>query len=351
MKIVYIDVSSKGHHKVYMKEIIEHNNCENILILPEKINDIECKQYIYSQVDMYNKRFVPFCNWINELKYIVEKECPDIVHFLYGDVFYKYFGYGLSQFKKYKTIVTMHWTKANALGMISAKSIASKVDMMVVHTEYMKKKFSAGGIKNIAHIEYPQFNIKKLKKKEAEKFWGINTDTNVIACIGGTRYDKGLDLLLDALNQVKAPFKLLIAGKAESFDEQFIRERAAGYIDNVVMKLDYLTDRELSCAINSADIIALPYRKMFTGASGPLTEGVCLDKIIVGPDHGSIGDIITANHLGYTFEAENVDSLADVMQKALSYDFVIDESYEEYKKRLSPEKFVKEYIRLYNELI
>lgn len=117
------------------------------------------------------------------------------------------------------------------------------------------------------------------------------------------------------------------------------------------MKLDYLTDRELSCAINSADIIALPYRKMFTGASGPLTEGVCLDKIIVGPDHGSIGDIITANHLGYTFEAENVDSLADVMQKALSYDFVIDESYEEYKKRLSPEKFVKEYIRLYNELM
>lgn len=348
MKIAYVDVSVDGHHRSYIKALVENNGCDNIVILPERIDDIDCVQYTYSFVDLHNKRLIPFYKWSREIKKIVKSEQPDIVHFLYGDVFYKYFGLGLGGFRKYKTVLTMHWTKPHPLGMLSARAIASKIDNMIVHTDYIKTQFADHGIRNIEVIDYPAFNIEHIDKKKAAEYWGISTDVPTILCVGGTRYDKGLDVLLKALNKVRSPFRLLIAGKAYSFDEKFIKENAAGYIDNVTLKLEYLSDRELVCALNAADIIALPYRKIFSGASGPLAEGAYLKKVIIGPNHGSIGDIIRKNHLGYVFESENIDELAKTIEKALLRPFTYDETADRYRDSLSEGEFVKHYMEVYN---
>lgn len=52
-----------------------------------------------------------------------------------------------------------------------------------------------------------------------------------------------------------------------------------------------MTDREFAEVIAASDIIALPYRKKFNGASGPLVEGVYLGKCIIGPNHGNLGKL------------------------------------------------------------
>lgn len=214
----------------------------------------------------------------------------------------------------------------------------------------MKSQLNKLGVYNVTHIEYPQFN-KFFIIKNAKKFLKLPINTQVIACIGGTRSDKGLDILLEALDEVTQPFHLLIAGKESDFTKTFIQDRIKNYKTKVTYVLKYLTDDELNLYISAADIICLPYRKIFNGASGPLTEGAWFRKTIIGPNHGSLGEIIIENELGYTFESENIEDLTKVLNTALTKEFKWSEKAEQYRETLKTERFVEEYNNLYKKLI
>jgi len=346
MKIVYVDTSITGHHIPYMSSLISANTeADFVLITPEKISNLVCKQYVCNKFK--SKDPFAYIMWMREVCKIVKKENPNIVHFLYGDVFYRYFGVCLSMLKRYKTIVTLHWARTKKIEVFSTKRLCKKVSQVVVHSEYIKHLFEQEyNIHNVCHIEYPQFNSIKCDKKQACDFWGISDKITTIACIGNTRYDKGLDLLLEALKPVKKPYQLLVAGKAEAFDEKYIRDNVVGS-EKVKTHLEYLSDDELAYAIGAADIIALPYRRSFNGASGPLGEGVALNKCIIGPKHGVLGYTIERYHLGYVFDTENLESLSEVLERAVEQDFVCDDQYIKYQKMLDKNDFNSKYSALY----
>lgn len=349
VKVLMIDTALDGHHIAYLKEIIKGCNYDFTLVLPEKAEEYKGEKIItYTSVDLTHKKFWTYIKWLKELSQIAKQEKPDIVHFLVGDNFYKYFGLGLELFKEYKTILTLHWVRQGILQRLSLKAFCGKVDKVVVHSAYLLNELKKYGIKNAITIEYPQFkNMSTVTVEEARKYWKINSTKPVILALGNTRKDKGLDILTEALNQVKHPFYLLIVGKEENFNFQYIQEHTMNYRENVITYLHYLTDEEVKLAIIAADIIALPYRYSFNGASGPLGEGVSCNKCIIGSNHGNLGYTIKKNHLGYTFKTENIDSLANTLNQALNKDFFIDENYNIYKKRITPEIFVKKYRDIY----
>ena len=170
----------------------------------------------------------------------------------------------------------------------------------------------------------------------------------VLGCIGGTRYDKGLDILLKALRSVTGDFELLVAGAEDAIKREEIEELARPYRDRVKLHLSFLTDEELEMAIQAVDAIVLPYRKTFNGASGPLGEGVAKGKIIIAANHGSLGDIVEKNHLGYTFESENIEALKKVLNMAIQRtNYTYDEKANAYKNKLSINEFKKQYCKLY----
>lgn len=352
MKILAIDTALDGHHVAYLSEIIQGCGCDFTLVLPEKTEKFSnSKMLTYSPVDLVHKDFFSYTKWMKELADIAKREKPDIVHFLYGDVFYKYFGLGLEYFKGYSTIMTLHWVRQGIAKHISLKRFCGKVDKVVVHSAYLLRELQNLGIKNGVHIEYPQFKRPSATTaNEAQKYWGIDSSVPIILSLGNTRKDKGLDILIEALNNVNCPFQLLIAGKAEDFDAEYIREHTKAYSISPIVNLRYLTDEEVELAIIAADIVALPYRFSFNGASGPLGEGVSHDKCIVGPNHGNLGATIQENHLGYTFETENSYSLAQVLNKALNQQFVPDKTYIAYKSKLDPRLFTASYMKIFNEL-
>lgn len=352
MKIVYIDTNTLGHHISYISALSSIPGNEVVAILPEKVETLNCRQYQYKTQDRKNDKrsFSQFRKWTNEIFSFVEKENPDVVHILNGDFFYRYFGYGMKKFKKYKTVVTMHCLRDGFLNILSAKSIASSVDAVVLHSEYLKNRLMEYGKDNGVHIEYPNFRKHNCSKEEAKKYFNLNPDIQVLGCIGETRHDKGLDILLSALDSATEPFQLLIAGRPVHFDEQFISENTKNYSENIRCLLKFLSDEEFQYALNATDIITIPYRKVFNGASGPLGEGVYLEKCIIGPCHGNLGDTIEKNHLGYTFLSEDVNSLAETLNKALRTEFKPDEKYKEYKNSLDVESFLKSYTELYNSL-
>lgn len=348
MKIIYVESNTyDGHHLYYLNKLVEGNE-EARIVVPKKIEGLpDDRQYIVGLSS--NRKFFVYRKWMSEVYAVIKKEKPDIVHFLYGDVFYRFFGFGLK--KKYKTIVTFHQVRHGKLRDVSIKRIFRRISLGIVHTAGLLQGLRAIGIQNIAQVEYPNFTMNKTQTaRESKAFFSLPEGKKVIGAIGGTRRDKGLDILLEALRRVQTPFHLLIAGAANSFDEAFIKERISDYQENVTLHLKYLDDDEYYHAVNASDIVALPYRRVFDGASGPLTDGAVKEKTILGPSHGSLGKIIKDYHLGYTFESENVDSLSETIERALSEDFAYDDKAKEYVRKIDPERFKKNYLEIYDRL-
>ena len=188
------------------------------------------------------------------------------------------------------------------------------------------------------------------EKEYAKQALGLDIHLPVIGSIGATREEKGLDILLSALSIVEEPFQLLIAGKEAAFDGKFIGEHSKAYQNRVHTILRFLSEEELALAFCASDIICLPYRRSFDGASGPLGEGVALGNCIIGPKHGNLAKTIRENHLGYLFESENVEDLGKVLSRALKSTFIPDDKYRSYQASLSPKSFGEKYNQLYRSV-
>ena len=265
-------------------------------------------------------------------------------------MFYKYFGLGLEGLKKkYRVINTIHALKKGKIGIVSLKRVMHLSSIGVVHTDAIFNEVKDAGIENVVHIEYPHFSTGyDIDKKEARKYYGLSENAFVLGCIGGTRFDKGLDILLKALQGVTGDFELLIAGAEDAIKREKIEKLARSYRDRVKLHLSFLTDEEFEMAMQAVDAIVLPYRKTFNGASGPLGEGVAKGKMIIAANHGSLGDIVEKNHLGYTFESENIEALRKVLSLAVQRrNYTYDDNANGYKNKLSINEFKIQYSKLY----
>ena len=47
MKVLYIDIETGGHHQTYLKALMDIPGKENVLVLPEKIEGLNAKQYVF----------------------------------------------------------------------------------------------------------------------------------------------------------------------------------------------------------------------------------------------------------------------------------------------------------------
>ena len=353
MKIMLVTSALSGHNITYLKSLTSAIEAEMVLCIPDHTCD-GCFDASRVYISPFIRKGKPdYFQWLRNVKRIVRKERPDIVHFLIGDALYHYFGFGIGSIRAKKVITCHHVRNWSRPARIIYRHISNRADVMVYHTDSLTERMKDIGISNAYHIEYPQFSENlRIEQVDAKRMLGLPDDgTPVILALGGTRFTKGLDILLAALKDVKAPFYLLIAGKEESFGADYIREHSASYRESVFLKLKFLTDEEFALCLSACDIVCLPYRKTFDGASGPLGEGVHMSKMIVGPEHGSLGSIIRNNHLGKTFESENVLSLAGVLNAALLESWEPDEVYRSYQKSLQPELFQEKYRELYLRLM
>ena len=50
MKVLYVDIETGGHHQTYLKALMDIPGKENVLVLPEKIEGLNAKQYSGKQI-------------------------------------------------------------------------------------------------------------------------------------------------------------------------------------------------------------------------------------------------------------------------------------------------------------
>lgn len=352
MKVLYVETGTEGHHQVYLRSLIENCDIESVVYSPQKIKNINCKQYIH-QIDWAKKSFYLYVKWIRELYQISEIENPDVIHFLDGDTIMRYMGIGFGKLLTSKKIITYHHFFLGNMRKISYRMMTHG-GTAVVHTKKIQQKLLKCGVCSVAHIEYPAFEyyeIKSIDEQYAKKYFGIDKHIPVFGVIGATDSYKGLDILVDALKLVKSQICLFVAGKESDIRKEKIHELKR--YPNIVLvdKLGWMTEKEYLMSIMACDYIILPYRNSFDGASGPLVDGVVADKIIIGANHGSLGSLIKDNNLGYTFISEDIESLSSVIDLAVCNDFPKENTKRnEYLNYLRPERFYCEYIKLYHDI-
>ena len=350
MKVLYIDFNTTGHHSIYYKTISQIDGIDPVLILPRKIDLPVSIQYEVSSLSR-NMSILQYSQVMSEIKRIIENEKTDIVHILSGDMLYRFFGWKL-QIKEVPVVVTFHHMEFSFLKKLSYRMLFKRINIGVTHTEYIYDNLKRLGINNIEHIEYPYLEEKKnYDKQKLKKEFGISENRKVLLAFGETRYDKGLDILLKALDNITEPFHLIIAGKPTEITADTIRELTAKYKSNNTLFLSYIDNELMYQVFYLSDIVVLPYRRKFAGASGPLTTAVAYGKMVIGPDRNSIGKIIAENHLGDVFECENQKSLEQCVSRSIRKVFEYDSYAKAYQKAISKDVFMCNYQRIYNDII
>ncbi len=350
-KILIIDTSLDGHHEEYLVAL--HEACvaagsEPILLIPGRCESLpEDVQRVVPEI-----KTTKTLSWCRRFQDTVcraaKEEGATAVHYAYGDALYRFFGLGIAKVPGVTIFATFHQFRRSALRDLSLKMLLRKPDVCVVHTDELANEARCLGAGNVAVIQYPSFHATDKSASECKTYFGVSPDSPCIAAIGSARWDKGLDILADALTGVDDPWQLLVAGSEDDFTEEKIKNILGDKAVRAAFAMRYLSDEEVAMAVSASEIVCCPYRKVFNGASGPMTEGIAQMKTIVGPSHGSLGELLRAYNVGYAFEAEDVGDLERALRIALRRPAEYDLKAAEFANRLTRPRFVEDYAAIYS---
>jgi glycosyltransferase involved in cell wall biosynthesis len=248
---------------------------------------------------------------------------------------------------------TLHHMPQNKIKMLFLKLWSNRLDCIIVHSEYIKEQLLLEGIKNVKVIDYPSFyDYSQYPSKEViRKNLNIPDEKVVISALGGTRFDKGLDILLESFRFLNSKDKnkilLNIVGREETFKKEFILEKIQQYEINARIELGFVNDDDFVKNILISDYIVLPYRKIFTGNSGPMTEAIVNKIPIISPEYGNLGYLSQKYNLGETFNNEDSNSLAMALMRSTQKN---EYNNRDYRERLNVPSFVTGYEKIYKEL-
>ena len=318
-----------GHNYLYRKYL-------------SKIDHTEIFDY---SIELPQIKKKPIKAIINRIKYAYSIPSGGFVCLLQLDSIYQ-IPFIFSHIKKeHKGMIgVLHWFPTDVKRQKLLKMTASYFSKIVVHSDYIKQKCIGIGILNVATIDYPCFceiDTSKLVRIKAN-------EEKVFTCLGGSRNDKGLDILRKSFKYImnKENLKFVIAGKEVDFSYSQIVDEAKKYNISIKVINKVLSEEEYWNYIVNSDVILLPYKRIFTGNSGPMTDGVYFNKYILGPDEGNLNYLIKKYHLGSTFEIENPRSLANEIDRVCTVSTNISSTY---RDKLETSHFIELYTKLFED--
>ncbi|TSA50224.1 MAG: glycosyltransferase, partial [Sphingobacteriales bacterium] len=131
----------------------------------------------------------------------------------------------------------------------------------------------------------------------------------------------GLDVLLKAfalLRKQKQNVQLVIAGPTYKVEEEdFLNIICENKMEaDCILVLEYIANEMIPYYFRAADIVALPYRKIYS--SGVLIRSLDYGAAIVASDLDVFKDIINDGENGILFQTENAEDLSNKMLKLLA---------------------------------
>jgi len=287
---------------------------------------------------------------------------PTHIHFLYADWHVSAIAaaWRLS-LPAAKLVLTIHWNTSvgaeDGLGVrnrlrryphqVALRWLADQVDARIlVHHETIARKLAGiVDLNQIGVVPYPTKTLPIVGVEIQVEFRNaicVDKYDKLILCFGGTRFDKGADLAIRALAGLPDQFHLLIAGIAQHFQPHALRKLAAalGVEDRLHLNTGFLSDEEVALVFHACDIILLPYRRQFSGQSGPLIQAAAIGKPVVVADCTVLAETVQAFHLGIIFPSEDTSAMVDAVQAVAQW-HPASEDTNAFVSYHSPQSFVR----------
>ncbi len=209
----------------------------------------------------------------------------------------------------------------------AAGRILARVDKVIAHNsvsrrELIKKaNLPVANIEIIPHGNYLNAIPKSPSPAVARKILNLASKEPVLLFFGQIKEVKGLDLLLQALPPVVAKFpnlKLLIAGKVwkDDFSKYTYLIKEKGLQNNIDLHIGYIPDEDVAIFYRSADLVVLPYRRIYQ--SGVLLMAMSFGLPVIVSDLEGMTEIIQNRQNGFVFRVDNPNSLSEQLINALS---------------------------------
>jgi len=188
--------------------------------------------------------------------------------------------------------------------------------------------------RQVVHPLYDNFGD-ALDKTTARTHLSLPADEKIILFFGFIRKYKGLDLLLEAMQDARiqaAGIKLLVAGefyeKKEEYDALIEKLGIAGQL---ILRTDFIADSEVRYYLSAADFVIQPYRNATQSGVTPLAYH--FEKPMLVTNVGGLPDLVPDGKVGIVAEPDPT-AIAEGIQRLyeLGEDYFLPHLREEKKK-------------------
>jgi glycosyltransferase involved in cell wall biosynthesis len=199
---------------------------------------------------------------------------------------------------------------------------------------------------NIVHPIYDNFGD-IVSKEEARKYLHLPVNEKIILFFGFIRKYKGLDLLLEAMNDARikeANIKLLIAGEFYDKKEEYESIISNNNLTNAVyLRTQFIDNSEVKYYLGATDFVIQPYKHATQSGVTPLAYH--FEKPMLVTNVGGLADLVPHLKVGVVTEP-NVQAIASgiIQLYELGETHFLKQLCEE-KKKLSWDKLTSSIIK------
>ena len=205
--------------------------------------------------------------------------------------------------------------------------------------------------KYLLHPLYTSFG-EKLNKHDARIALGLPEDKQIVLFFGLIRKYKGLDMLLDAFNELKVNpnIVLVIAGEFYEDKQPYLDLIEKYQIQNqVILHGKFIANEDVKLYFSAADLVALPYKS--ATQSGVTQVSFHFEVPTLVTNVGGLGEIIPDKIAGYVVEPNGkaiAEAIKDYFENNRMHSFT--EGMKKEKQKYDWKIFVDEVFDLYKKL-
>jgi len=236
-----------------------------------------------------------------------------------------------------KIVLTVHDVSSfsdSSTSSIICKLIYKLTDRIITHNEFSKLEILdlnvslSSRTSIVPHGNYTPFiNIQYDKEKSREQL-GISNNSKVLLFFGMIKKEKGLEILLSALNGVikeNPDVLLLIAGKPWENDfaayQKIIDQNNLS--EYILLHSKFIQQEDVEHYYCVSDLVVLPYKKIYQ--SGVLMMTLSYKRPALVSDLPPFKEIISDNENGFLFKTENVSDLTAKLNSILENEELMEQ--------------------------
>lgn len=195
-----------------------------------------------------------------------------------------------------------------------------EVDGCIVLSETVERDLWALGltrpIRRIHHPTYDRFGPAP-SREEARDRLGIAEDTPLVLFFGYVRPYKGLDVLLEAVAEVRRELpelRLLVAGEFVEDAARYTRLLSElGIARAVDVRDEFVPDQDVATLFAACDVVVQPY--LTATYSGVAKIAFHFERPLILTDVGGLGELVDDGHAGLVVPPRDPEALAEAIQR------------------------------------